>query len=105
MAGHTKFSELKAKMSPERRAKIEAGAKAIIADMLLSEIRKLSGLTQVETAKAMGVSQPSLSQIENASDMQISTLRRLIEALGGTLEITANLPTGRITVSQFKTAG
>jgi len=72
-------------------------------EMLLSEIRRQVGLTQVEAADAMGVSQSALSHLENQDDMHISTLRRLIEALGGTLEIVANLPSGRIAVSQFHT--
>jgi plasmid maintenance system antidote protein VapI len=102
MAGHTNFSELRAKMSPERRARNQAAAKQMIADMLLAEIRKLTGLTQAETASAMGISQPALSKIEDQDDIQISTLRRLIEALGGTLEIIANMPGGRISISQFR---
>jgi hypothetical protein len=33
--------------------------------------------------------------------MQISTLMRLVEALGGSLEIIAHMPKGDIRVSQF----
>lgn len=36
--------------------------------------------------------------------MQISTLRRLIRALGGELEIIAHLPAGDIRLGQFKDA-
>ena len=62
------------------------------------------GLTQEELAKALGVTQPSLSKLENQDDMQVSTLRRLIEALGGQLEIVAHLPRGDIRIRQFKEA-
>lgn len=37
----------------------------------------------------MGVSQSALSQFESLDDMQISTLRRLVNALGGELDIVA----------------
>jgi hypothetical protein len=37
--------------------------------------------------------------------MQIGTLQRIVEALGGELEITAKLPTGRVSLSQFSEAG
>jgi hypothetical protein len=37
----------------------------------------------------MGVSQSALSQIESQDDLQLSTLRRLVHALGGELHITA----------------
>lgn len=35
------------------------------------------------------------------SNMRISTLRRIIEALGGEMEIIAHLPSGKIAVSPF----
>jgi hypothetical protein len=37
--------------------------------------------------------------------MQISTLRRIVEYLGGELEVIATLRTGRIALSQFMEAG
>jgi predicted transcriptional regulator len=58
-------------------------------------------LTQVELAKTIGITQPTLSHLESQSDMQISTLRRIVEALGGRLDIVATLPAERITLSQF----
>jgi len=98
------FKELEEKMSPESRARAEAAAKEMMADMLLAEMRKFMGLTQQELAAALGVTQPSLSKLENQDDMQISTLRRLIEALGGQMEIIAHLPSGDIRVRQFQRA-
>jgi len=35
--------------------------------------------------------------------MQISTLQRLIQALGGQLELIAHMPGGDIRISQFRT--
>ena len=96
-----KFSELKARMSPEARTRSEARTKAMMADMLLGEVRELVGLTQEELAKRLGIKQPTLSHLESQEDMQVSTLRRVIEALGGTLEIVVHLPTGDIRIQQF----
>ncbi|HEV8606312.1 MAG TPA: helix-turn-helix transcriptional regulator [Tepidisphaeraceae bacterium] len=90
------------RMSPERRARIDKAVRQDLERMLLVELRKLSGMTQVQLAKSLGIKQPTLSQLESQDDMQISTLRRIIEALGGELEIIATLPTGRIALSQFK---
>jgi len=89
-------------MSPERRARIDRAVQKELERMLLVELRKLSGMTQAQVAKALGIKQPSLSQLESQDDMQISTLRRIVEALGGELEIIATLPTGRVALSQFK---
>jgi len=102
MAGHHKWSKLMDRMSPERRARIDKAVRQDLERMLLVELRKLSGMTQVQLAKALGIKQPTLSQLESQDDMQISTLRRIVEALGGELEIIATLPTGRIALSQFK---
>ena len=99
-----KFSELEARMSPESRARADALAKDMMAEMLLAEVRKFMGLTQEQLAQELGITQPSLSKLENQDDMQVSTLRRLIEALGGQLEIIAHLPKGDIRIRQFKEA-
>jgi transcriptional regulator with XRE-family HTH domain len=73
--------------------------------MLLAELRRAAGKTQVEVAESMGITQPTLSHLESQDDMQIGTLQRIVEALGGELEITAKLPTGRVSLSQFSEAG
>jgi transcriptional regulator with XRE-family HTH domain len=102
MAGHRNWNVLKNKMSPERRARVDQEVREELAEMLLSEIRKLAGLTQEQLAASLDIKQPTLSQLESQDDMQISTLRRIIEKLGGELEIIATLPSGRISLSQFK---
>lgn len=101
---HKNFNELEAKMSPEVLARAQARTKEMMAEMLLAEIRKLAGLTQEDLAAQLGITQPSLSRLENQDDMQVSTLRRLIQALGGELEIIAHLPRGDVRITQFKEA-
>ena len=93
-----KFSELKARMAPKSRARAEARTKDMIADMLLTEVRQLVGLTQKDLAKKLGIKQPTLSKLESQNDMYLSTLRRLVEALGGKLELVVHLPTGDIRI-------
>ena len=98
------FKELEASMRPESLARAKARAKEEMAEMLLSEIRREVGLTQEELAASLGIKQPSLSRLESQEDMQISTLRRVIAALGGELEIIAHLPGGAIRITQFHDA-
>jgi transcriptional regulator with XRE-family HTH domain len=102
MAGRHNWNKLVNKMPPQRRQRIERGVREDLAEMLLSEIRQLAGLTQQQLAESIGIKQPTLSTLESQDDMQISTLYRIVEALGGHLEIVANLPTGRVSISQFK---
>lgn len=96
------FNELRAKMSPQSRTRAAARSREMMVEMFLGELRRLSGLTQNEVASALGIKQPTLSRLESQEDMQISTLQRLVKALGGELEIVAKMPGGRIALSQFK---
>lgn len=96
-----KFSELQAGMDPARLDRSKARSKEMMTEMLLAEIRRQTGLTQEELAESLGIKQPSLSKLESQSDMQISTLQRLIEALGGNLELVAHLPGGDVRITQF----
>ena len=104
MAGHKSVKVLFEKLSPERRARIDAKVREMKAEMLLSELRKLSELTQAEVAKSLGISQPEISRLEGEEDMQISTLAKLVRALGGELEISVKLPTGTVKLAQFSAA-
>jgi DNA-binding XRE family transcriptional regulator len=101
--GHHKFEELRKQMKPESLARAHAKAQEMMAEMLLAEIRKEAGFTQEDLAETLGVKQPSLSKLESQDDMQISTLQRLIQALGGQLELIAHMPGGDIRISQFRT--
>jgi len=98
------YSSLRGRMTPDQLLQADVKAKEMMAEMLLAEIRRESGLTQEDLAAAMGIKQPTLSKLEAQSDMQISTLQRLVRALGGELEIVAHLPRGDIRLSQFAEA-
>ena len=60
--------------------------------ILLGRLREERGLTQMELAARMGVRQSTISGIERRDDVQFSSIRRVIEALGGKLEILASFP-------------
>jgi len=99
------FRELEDKMHPESRARAKKRAREMMTEMLLAELRKSAGVTQEELASSLGIRQPTLSRMESQNDMQISTLRRVIESLGGELEIIAHLPGGDVRLSQFQSGG
>lgn len=67
----------------------------------LREARKASHMTQVELAKAMGVSQNRISRMENGDigTMSFDTIRRYIEAVGGKVSLIADLPTGQVSLA------
>lgn len=88
-------------MSATARAHAAGRTKELLAELLLSEIRKLAGKSQAELARALGIKQPSLSKLEKQDDMQISTLKKIIEALGGEVRITARFKNRVVRVKQF----
>jgi hypothetical protein len=95
------FNELRAKMSPERRARSEAMAREALANMSLDQLRAARELTQEHLASLLRIKQASVSKMERRADMYIGTLAKFIEAMGGQLEIRANFPDGSVRITQF----
>ena len=87
-----KWSELKATLPPESIARIDARVRETMSRLRLSDIREAVGHTQVAVAARLDLGQASVSKIESAADMYLSTLRRYIEALGGELVVSARFP-------------
>jgi transcriptional regulator with XRE-family HTH domain len=83
------------------RQRAAARTQELLEELLLSEIRELAGKSQRQVAEALGIKQPSLSKLEKQADMQISTLRRIVQALGGELEVIAKFPKGRVRIEPF----
>jgi predicted XRE-type DNA-binding protein len=86
------------------RAKAAARAQVLLGELVLSEVRQMACKSQQEVATALGIKQPSLSKLENQSDMQISTLRKIVKALGGELEVLAKFPKGIVKIDQVTPA-
>jgi predicted transcriptional regulator len=101
MTGHRPFSELTKDFTPARRARVAAKAAALRETMTLEELRKAHSFSQEEVAEALTVNQPAVAKLEKRGDMHVSNLRRYIEALGGTLEITAHFDKTTVVISNI----
>jgi DNA-binding XRE family transcriptional regulator len=87
------LKRIRKELSPARRKKVRARAAQLIAEeMTLQELRHARKLTQVRMAKALGISQDGISKLEKRSDLLLSTLRKTVEAMGGTLSLVAEFP-------------
>ena len=54
----------------------------------VARLRIMRGLTQQQLAELVGTKQPSIARLESGkSEPSISFLRRVVEALGGRLEV------------------
>lgn len=100
-----KFHELRERMSPESRARAEANAQVMLAEMPLAELRQARGLSQKMLAEVLHVQQPSIAKLEKRTDMYLSTLRSHIEAMGGQLEVIARFPDGAVKIGNFADLG
>jgi DNA-binding XRE family transcriptional regulator len=60
----------------------------------LAELRQSLGMSQEELAERAGVGQANISRIEGRDDLKISTLARIVEAMGASLSIRARFPDG-----------
>jgi transcriptional regulator with XRE-family HTH domain len=70
--------------------------------MALDELRTAREFTQAELSQVLRVDQGSISKLERCTDMYIGTLRRYIEAMGGSLQIRAVFPDGEVQINQFE---
>lgn len=85
--------QIMASMPPARRAKINARARELHREVEgLKALRLLAERSQYEIAEGLGVTQPSVLKMERQTDLYLSTLRKFVEAAGGTLELRVELP-------------
>lgn len=70
-------------------------------EMLLTGLRDIRRVSQDDLAKRLKVSQATVSKMERRSNMYLTTLRKLVAALGGELEIRARFPEGVVRITQF----
>lgn len=104
-----KLDSLLSKLPPEVVAEATREAErqrpAVLALMALQELRKHRDLSQEELAEILGVKQSAVSRLERRTDMYVSTLKELIEGMGGELHLIASFPEGEIEIDQFADLG
>ena len=70
--------------------------------LTLRTLREASGKTQIDVARGSQIDQGDVSRLENRDDFDdclVATLRRYIEALGGTLDLVAQFGDKRISIA------
>ena len=79
------------------RARLDAELRAY----RLREIREEQGVTQKELADRMEITQPTISALESGdlNRSGLATLRAYVEALGGTVEVTATFGDRKLVLS------
>jgi transcriptional regulator with XRE-family HTH domain len=83
------FQHVARRFPPKVLEKAQSRFQELRREMLLREIRQTLKVPQSRVAKAAGIKQSNLSRMEKQNDMQIATLRKIVSALGGKLEVIA----------------
>jgi hypothetical protein len=81
------------------KAEVEAAerfAERELLELNLGELRRATGKTQEQVARASRMKQSELSRVERREDHLLSTLRRYVEGLGGELEVVARIGGRRV---------
>ena len=85
------FEEVKKEypIDPVHYRRYSHRAQNLMGGVRLAELRKAKKLTQVQVAKKLKIDQSNVSRIERGSfsKIELQTLRRYVEAMGGELEI------------------
>ncbi|HID8403243.1 helix-turn-helix domain-containing protein [Serratia marcescens] len=92
------LSQLIDKLDPAVVAAARQKADKEIFELRLAMLREELAVSQVELAKRLGISQPSVANLEKRGseiEIKLSSLKRYIEAMGGTLSLDVQLPNGQ----------
>ncbi|CAA9247253.1 MAG: hypothetical protein AVDCRST_MAG77-2944 [uncultured Chloroflexi bacterium] len=89
-------------MVPEAQRRAAEKAERLTEEMDLGELRRALLVSQEELAQTLHVGQAAVAKLEKRTDMYVSTLRRVIEAMGGELEIVARFPNRSIHITSFE---
>lgn len=100
-----KFADLVNRtMSAESQDRARRKTEKMLGELALDELRAALSLTQEAVAETLGVKQSSVSKILHGQDMYLSTLDKILRAMGGELEVYVALPDGKVKLSldQFR---
>lgn len=90
------LNELLKQVNPEVVQAAKEQAEQEILELRLSMLREQLELSQVEMANRLGISQPSVANLEKrGQEIKLSSLKRYVEAMGGKLTVDVQLPDGR----------
>lgn len=105
MSGHRNWREIRRHRSPEGTARVARYKQEMREAMSLAELRQARAMTQAQLAEALEMQQPAISRLERQTDLYLSTLRKFVEGMGGTLSLEAIFPDARIPIEGFEAIG
>lgn len=90
------FKELLAELPSEKQNKVKEMAEEMRMELQLHRIREELEISQQQIAEALNIKQPSVAALEKrGNDIRLSSIKRYVEAMGGMLNLSIQLPTGK----------
>lgn len=90
------FKELLAELPIEEQQKVKEMAEEMRMELQLHRIREELEISQQQIADALNIKQPSVAAMEKrGNDIRLSSIKRYVEAMGGMLNLSIQLPTGK----------
>lgn len=74
---------------------------AMLYQLTLAEVREARKITQNELAKRMKINQAAVSKLENRAGISLTKLQKMIEAMGGELDIIVKFPDQEFTIKNL----
>ncbi len=81
-----------ARLAALRLIGMAAAGKTGASPMGLGDIRRLLGFTQLDLGHALSVGQANVSRLEARGNVTLETLRSMVEAMGGEVELRVRFP-------------
>ncbi|WP_109077724.1 helix-turn-helix domain-containing protein [Aggregatibacter kilianii] len=81
--------------SRDSQQRIQVMAEELILETGLQLLRDELNMSQQQLATILGVTQPAINQMEQrGNEIKLATLKRYIEAMGGKLRLSVEMPNG-----------
>lgn len=96
-----KIDKLTENFTDERQAIVDIRKNELPYEMALYELRLALAASRKNLAGELVALQPSIARMGRRSDILVSRLRRLVETMGGSLEVRAHFPDADIIVTNF----
>lgn len=90
----TDWKTLRAELPDDVRVRLDQKREERKLGKALAEVRKAMQITQQDLAAGAAMTQNTVSKIEHAEDMLISSVVRYMHAIGGGVELVLKMPDG-----------
>lgn len=95
------FSELRKNIPQHIQDEACKKTEAMLYQLTLAEVRESRKITQNELAKRMKINQAAVSKLENRSGISLTKLQKMVEAMGGEMDIIVKFPDKQFTIKKL----